>query len=79
METVDRRSAASIAIRIDNSVEPKRVFQKAFHVGDLDGLVSLLSLMQCLFRLQVTWLPVRCYPGSGGQLSGDEGKARIHE
>jgi hypothetical protein len=63
METVDRRSAASIAIRIDNPAESKRVFQKAFHAGDLDGLVSLLSLMQCLFRLQATWLPVPLLSG----------------
>ena len=63
MEMVDRRSAASIAIRIDNPAESERVFQKALHADDLDGLISLLSLMQCLFRLQATWPPVPLLSG----------------
>jgi hypothetical protein len=63
MEMVDRRSAASIAIRIDNPAESERVFQKALHADGLDGLISLLSLMQCLFRLQATWLPVSLLSG----------------
>ena len=43
METVDGRSAASAAIRIDNPAESERVFQEAFRAGDLDGLVSIFE------------------------------------